>query len=265
MSHPIEDDLALALDLADRADAIALARFGELDLHVASKPDRTPVTDADTAVETAIRERLAEQRPDDAILGEEYGTVGEGSRQWIIDPIDGTANFLRGHAVWGTLIALAIDGEPVVGVASMPALGRRWWAALGQGAWASDHVHGREEVRELKVSRVASIEDAVLSLPRLNGWSEVDRLDAGVQLHHDAWRVFAASDLWSYCLVAEGTIDATAEFGLQPYDLAALVPIVTEAGGIFTAADGRPGPWHGSGVATNGMLHEALLERINLR
>lgn len=260
----LDEDLALALELADLADAISLPRFRAADLSVTAKPDRTPVTDADTAVESAIRRRLAETRPDDSILGEEFGSAGSGERQWIIDPIDGTANFLRGFPIWGSLIALAVDGMPVVGTASMPALGRRWWAARGLGAWTSDRALGGEP-RPIAVSSVAAIEDAAISVPRLEGWAETGRLDAGVQLQRDAWRVFGGTDLWAYCLVAEGVTDATAEFGVQPYDIAAVIPIVEEAGGRFTDAEGVPGPWNGSAVASNGLLHEALLGRARAR
>ncbi|MEO6309911.1 MAG: inositol monophosphatase family protein, partial [Leifsonia sp.] len=147
----LSDDLALALHLADAADAISRSRFTAMDLVVTTKPDRTPVTDADQAVERAIRAGLAEARPGDGILGEEYGTEGSTQRQWIIDPIDGTANFMRGIPIWGTLISLAIDGIPVVGVVSSPALGKRWWAATGHGAWtqAAD-----DEARQIRVSAV---------------------------------------------------------------------------------------------------------------
>ena len=143
--YSLSDDLALALALAANADLISLDRFHALDLVVTTKPDRTPVTDADQAVERSIRAGIEAARPGDSILGEEYGTEGDSNRQWIIDPIDGTANFLRGVPIWGTLIALAIDGVPVVGVVSSPALGKRWWAAQGHGAWGQ--AHGGEPVR----------------------------------------------------------------------------------------------------------------------
>ncbi|MFZ2965178.1 MAG: histidinol-phosphatase [Rhodoglobus sp.] len=253
------DDLSLALALAADADRISIDRFRAVDLVVTTKPDRTPVTDADQAVERIIREGIEAARPDDAILGEEYGTQGESARQWIIDPIDGTANFLRGVPIWGTLIALAIDGVPVVGVVSSPALGRRWWAATGHGAWGQAE---GEEPRALRVSAVAELADASLSYNSLQGWDGAGRLDEVVALSRAVWRSRAIGDMWSYMLLAEGALDIVSEFDLQPYDMAALIPIVQEAGGTFTSVGGEPGPWHGSALATNGLLHEAVLRRL---
>ncbi|MFN4001438.1 inositol monophosphatase family protein [Microcella sp.] len=256
-------DLALALDLADRADAVSLDRFRAVDLTVTTKPDRTPVTDADQAVERVIREGLSAQRAADGVLGEEYGTAaGSGSgahRQWIIDPIDGTANFLRGVPIWGTLIALAIDGVPVVGVVSAPALGQRWWAARGLGAHAA--ARGAAP-RRLRVSGVSELADAVLSYNSLPGWDDAGRLPQIVDLTRAVWRARAIGDMWSYMLVAEGAIDVAGEFDLQPYDMAALQPIVEEAGGRFSSVDGAEGPWHGSALATNGLLHDEVLRRL---
>ncbi|QOD94417.1 MULTISPECIES: histidinol-phosphatase [Microcella] len=261
------DDLALALRLADAADVIALPRFRSLDLIVTTKPDRTPVTDADQAVERAIREGLASERPDDGILGEEYGThtgSGDGAqRQWIIDPIDGTANFLRGVPIWGTLIGLAVDGVPVVGVVSAPALDRRWWAARGEGAWARDARD--DESRRLRVSGVSELADARFSYNSLLGWDDAGRLEQLLDLTRTVWRASAIGDMWSYMLVAEGAIDIAGEFDLQPYDMAALQPIVEEAGGRFSSLDGEAGPWHGSALATNGVLHDAVLRRASAR
>jgi len=252
-------DLALALELADRADAISRARFTALDLVVTTKPDRTPVTDADQAVERAIRDLLAERRPADGILGEEFGTAGDTHRQWIIDPIDGTAGFLRGIPIWGTLICLAIDGVPVVGVVSSPALGKRWWAAAGSGAWMSDERTPDAEPTRLRVSDVAELADASLSYNSLQQWDQAGRLDALVTLSRQVWRTRAYGDMWSYMLLAEGHLDVVAEFDLQPYDLGALMPIVQEAGGTFTSVTGEPGPWHGNALASNTRLHAATL------
>lgn len=259
-------DLALALELADAADAISIDRFRALDLLVTSKPDRTPVTDADRAVERAIRDRLATERPDDGVLGEEFGTAAGTAagvdRQWIIDPIDGTANFLRGVPIWGTLIALAIDGAPVVGVVSAPALSQRWWAARGLGA----HTVERGGVpRVLRVSAVADLADASLSYNSLPGWDEAGRLEPIIDLTRAVWRARAIGDMWSYMLVAEGAIDIAGEFDLQPYDMAALQPIIEEAGGRFSSVDGEVGPWHGSALATNGLLHKEVLQRLRAR
>ena len=275
MTDDHAEDLDLALELADLADAVSLARFRAVDLDVQTKPDRTPVTEADLAVERTIRDRLAETRPGDGILGEEFGTEGDSTRQWIIDPIDGTANFLRGVPVWGTLIALAVDGVPVVGVASSPAMGRRWWAARGLGAWTTasagelgaDSTDARDAAsarvpgaRRLRVSSVERLADASLSFQSLAQWRDAGYLDRLLTLSQQVWRDRAYGDLWSYALLAEGLIDITGEFDVKPYDLAALVPIVEEAGGRFTSIVGEPGPWHGSSLATNGLLHDAVLD-----
>jgi len=257
--YSLDDDLALAIELADAADAISRDRFTAMDLVVTTKPDRTPVTDADQAVERAIRSLLAERRPNDGILGEEYGTAGSTVRQWIIDPIDGTAGFLRGVEIWGTLISLAVDGVPVVGVVSSPALGKRWWARTGAGAWSSDERTPGSAPRRLQVSGVATLPDASLSYNSIQQWDQTGHLDELVALSRSVWRTRAYGDMWSYMLLAEGVLDIVAEFDLKPYDMAALAPIVQEAGGTFTSADGLEGPWHGSSLATNGLLHAATL------
>ena len=260
--YTTSDDLALALKLAADADHISMDRYRSVDLVVTTKPDRTPVTDADQAVERSIRTGIEAARPHDSILGEEYGTQGSGSRQWIIDPIDGTANFLRGVPIWGTLIALAIDGVPTVGVVSSPALGKRWWGATGHGAWAEETGH---EPRALRVSRVAELADASLSYNSMQGWDEVGRLDDVVALSRAVWRSRAIGDMWSYMLLAEGALDIVGEFDLKPYDMAALIPIVEEAGGTFTSVTGIPGPWEGNAIATNGLLHDRVLELLAAR
>ncbi|MCX7522024.1 histidinol-phosphatase [Microbacterium sp. STN6] len=255
----LDDDLALALRLADAADAISRDRFRALDLRVETKPDRTPVTDADKAVERAIRDGLAAARPTDGILGEEFGTEGDTRRQWIIDPIDGTANFLRGVPVWGTLIALAIDGVPVVGVVSAPALAKRWWAAKGGGAWLAE---ADEVVRSIRVSSVSRIEDASLSFQSIAQWDDAGYLEKLIALSRRVWRERAYGDMWPYMMLAEGLIDAVGEFDVQTYDLAALIPIVEEAGGRFTSVTGEPGPAGGSSLATNALLHDQLLDAL---
>lgn len=254
----IADDLALALRLADAADAQSSARFRAADLRIETKPDRTPVTDGDTAVERAIREILAAERPDDAILGEEYGGERAPGRQWIVDPIDGTTNFLRGLPIWASLIALAVDGEPVVGVASAPALGRRWWGAAGLGAWAAPLPAG--DPLRLRVSGVRSLDDAFVSYNAIQGWDVAGRLDPLLALTRRSWRARALGDFWSYVLVAEGQLDVAGEHDLKVYDIAALVPIVTEAGGRFSSLTGQDGPWHGTALATNALLHDEVLE-----
>lgn len=255
-NYSLSDDLALALALAAEADLISLDRYNAVDLVVTTKPDRTPVTDADRVVERSIRSGIASARPDDSILGEEYGTEGSGSRQWIIDPIDGTANFLRGVPIWGTLIALAIDGVPVVGVVSSPALAKRWWAAAGHGAWGQAT---GEQAHRLAVSGVRELADASLSYNSLKGWDDEGRLDDIVGLSRAVWRSRAIGEMWSYMLLAEGALDIVGEFDLQPYDMAALIPIIEEAGGRFTSVSGKPGPWNGNAIATNGHLHDEVL------
>ncbi|MGN0063381.1 MAG: histidinol-phosphatase [Nocardioides sp.] len=250
------DDLRLAHLLADDADSLTQARFKALDLHVMSKPDLTPVTDADKAVEDAIRRTLSRTRSRDAVLGEEGGLVGHSQRQWIVDPIDGTKNFVRGVPVWATLIALAVDGEVVLGVVSAPQLQRRWWAVKGGGAWTGRNLM---KATRCEVSDVRRIEDASFSYSSLSGWEERDRLDDFLALSRRVWRTRAYGDFWSYMLLAEGAVDIAAEPELELYDMAALDIIVREAGGRFTSLDGRDGPWGGNAVATNGHLHDTAL------
>lgn len=253
-------DLDLALELADIADAISLARFRALDLHVESKPDRSPVTDADKSVEQAIKKILANQAPEDALIGEEYGNTGSASRTWIIDPIDGTANYLRGVPVWATLIALAIDGKPTVSVVSAPALGRRWWAAPEIGSFTSD-IDG--SVRELRVSAISALENASLSYNNLQLWDQAGMLAELTGLSRKIWRTRAYGDFWSYMLLAEGSVDIVAEHDLKIYDIAALVPIVENAGGTFTAINGPLTAETSSVLATNGKLHPAVSAALN--
>lgn len=253
-------DLDLALELADIADAISLARFRALDLHVESKPDRSPVTDADKSVEQAIKKILANQAPEDALIGEEYGNTGSASRTWIIDPIDGTANYLRGVPVWATLIALAIDGKPTVSVVSAPALGRRWWAAPEIGSFTSD-IDG--SVRELRVSAISALENASLSYNNLQLWDQAGMLAELTGLSRKIWRTRAYGDFWSYMLLAEGSVDIVAEHDLKIYDIAALVPIVENAGGTFTAINGPLTAETSSVLATNSKLHPAVIAALN--
>jgi histidinol-phosphatase len=257
----VADDLTLALSLADAADSLALPRFDAHDFAVESKPDLTPVTEVDRAVEQLVSQRLADERPDDALLGEEFGSRGsEGGRRWIIDPIDGTKNFVRGVPVWATLIGLYDGEEPLVGVVSAPALGLRWWASAGGGAFRS--VRGGQAQR-LGVSRVGDLADASVSYSSLSGWQERGLRDGLLGLFDDVWRTRAYGDFWSYMMVAEGVVEIAAEPELELYDMAALVPIVTEAGGTFTGLDGSPGPFGGDAIASNGLLHEAARTRLN--
>jgi histidinol-phosphatase len=249
-------DLQLAHELADAADAISLDRFRALDLRVDTKPDLTPVSDADTAVEAAIRALLAAARPDDAVLGEEEGLVGDGPRRWVVDPIDGTKSYVRGVPVWATLIALQVDEQVELGLVSAPALGRRWWAARGQGAWAGASA---ADGVPLSVSRVSRISDASLSWSSLNGWDAQGRLPGLLRLSDAAWRTRAYGDFWSHCLVAEGAVDASFEPEVNLWDLAALQVVVEEAGGRFTDLSGAARPDGGSVVCSNGLLHDEVL------
>ncbi len=253
------DDLRLAHVLADAVERITMARFQAADLVVETKPDLTPVSDADRAAEELIRSQLARTRPRDAVIGEEFGSTGHGPRRWILDPIDGTKNFVRGVPVWATLIALVDGDEPVVGLVAAPALHRRWWAAKGAGAYAGRSL---ASARRLQVSRVADLADASLSYASLDGWAQLGRLPEFLDLLSSCWRTRAYGDFWSYMLLAEGAVDLAAEPELATYDMAALVPIVTEAGGRFTGLDGRDGCWSGNAVATNGLLHDEVLEII---
>ncbi|MCB0932810.1 MAG: histidinol-phosphatase [Mycobacterium sp.] len=256
----VQADLNLALSLADDADAISMARFGALDLRVDTKPDLTPVTDADQAVEAALRSMLARERPADSIFGEESGgTPTRSGRQWVIDPIDGTKNFVRGVPVWASLIALLEDGVPIVGAVTAPALNRRWWAGRGLGAHAAV---GDGPPRRLSVSAVADVSSASLSFSELAGWAEAGRRDRFLDLIDAVWRTRGYGDFYSYCLVAEGAVDIATEPEVKLWDLAALDVLVREAGGSFTSLDGEPGPHGGSAVATNGLLHGAVLERL---
>ncbi|MBG6240043.1 histidinol-phosphatase [Mycetocola sp. CAN_C7] len=259
MTNPpfsIADDLALALRLADAADAISVDRFRSTTLQISTKPDATHVTDADLAVEKVLREILAVERPDDGILGEEFGTAGSTERQWILDPIDGTANFLRGVPNWATLISLAIDGRPAVGVAAAPAFRKRWWAADGTGAWLAED---EQEPRRLQVSGVEKITDASLSFQSIAQWDEAGYLDRLIDLSRSVWRDRAYGDMWSYGMLAEGLIDIVAEFGVKEYDIAPFVVIVREAGGRFSAVDGQDTIAGRSALATNGVLHDSVL------
>ena len=258
------DDLALAHLLADTADSLSMARFRALDLRVESKPDLTPVSDADTAVETALRATLARARPRDGVLGEEFGrstpAAGSGSRHWVIDPIDGTKNFVRGVPIWGTLIALMDGGAPVAGLVSAPALGRRWWGATGLGAYAGRH---QRSATRIGVSAVSTLADASFCYSSLTGWEAAGRLDGILDLIRHSWRSRAYGDFYGYMLLAEGALDVMVEPELSLWDVAALIPIVTEAGGTFTDLTGAAAPGDGSAVATNGPLHETVLKGLS--
>ena len=252
-------DIELALRLAAAADELTLARFGAADLVVEAKPDLTPVSDADRAAEELIRAGLDAERPDDAVSGEEYGSTGTSSRRWVIDPIDGTKNFVRGVPVWATLIGLLDGDDAVLGVVSAPALGRRWWAHRGAGAWTS--FQGWQP-RRLRVSAVKNLADASLSFSEVESWSARGLTEAFAGLTSAVWRSRGYGDFWSYMLLAEGAVDIAAEPELSLWDVAAVAPIVTEAGGTFTGLNGVPGVHNGNAAASNGLLHDALLRHV---
>ena len=272
----LEDDLAFAHALADLADAISLDRYQAQDLVVTTKPDSTPVTDADRAVETAIREAISTHRSDDGLVGEEFGSdKGASTRYWVIDPIDGTKNFMRGVPIWATLIALVqIDSsgneEVIVGVVSAPALSRRWSAARGLGAYVrfnsqdvlSDDLESNEvNEKRIKVSKVSSLSDASISYSDFVGWGS--RLEPFQKMLNSVWRTRAIGDFWSHMLVAEGSIDVALEPSLALWDMAALEIIVREAGGVFTDLSGHNGPFGSSAVTSNGLLHNEVINGIN--
>lgn len=259
MSPSYDDDVRLAHVLADSVERVTMTRFKADDLRIDTKPDLTPVTDADRDAEELIRGQLKRTRPRDAVQGEEFGTTGHGSRRWIIDPIDGTKNYVRGLPVWATLIGLVDGDQPVVGLVSAPALNRRWWAAAGSGAYTGRNLYS---AKRIQVSGVSSISDASLSYASLGGWRDIGRRDQFLALMDDCWRTRGFGDFWSYMLVAEGACDLAAEPELAVHDMAALVPIVTEAGGRMTSLDGSAAPWGGNAVATNGLLHDEVLGRL---
>lgn len=255
----LRDDLALAHELADAADAITLDRFLAADLVVEAKPDLSPVSDADRAVEQALRDALASRRPGDAVLGEEQGESGTGHRRWVLDPIDGTKNYVRGVPVWATLIALQDQGEVSVGVVSAPALGRRWWAGRGLGAHTGGALAG---ARQLRVSAVNDLADASVAYSSLTGWEEQGRLAGLLQLSREVWRTRAYGDFWSHVMVAEGAVDASFEPDVSLWDLAALQVILQEAGGRFTDLSGAARADGGSAVSSNGLLHDRVLHAL---
>jgi histidinol-phosphatase len=253
------EDLRFAHVLADAADDITTRRFRAIDLQVDTKPDLTPVTDADRATEDSLRNVLRRARPRDAVIGEESGQTGIGPRCWVVDPIDGTKNYVRGVPVWATLIALMLGNEVKVGVVSAPALNRRWWAARGGGAWSGRSL---TKATRCRVSSVTKLEDASFSYSSLAGWEAQGRLDGLLGLSRSVWRTRAFGDFWSHVLVAEGAVDVAAEPEVSLWDLAALQVIVEEAGGTFTDLSGSARPDGGSALSTNGHLHDEALARL---
>ncbi|PRY02039.1 histidinol-phosphatase [Allonocardiopsis opalescens] len=254
-----DDDLRLAHVLADAADDVSTRRFRALDLTIDTKPDLTPVTDADRAVEEVLRGILKRARPRDAVIGEEYGRTGRATRCWVLDPIDGTRNYVRGVPVWATLIALMDGPEVVVGLISAPALNRRWWAARNGGAWSGRSL---AKASRCQVSGVSKISDASLSFSDLAEWEAAGRFDQFVDLTRSVWRTRAYGDFWSHVMVAEGAVDVSAEPELSLWDMAALTVLVEEAGGTYTDLNGQNSVDGGSIVCTNGHLHAEVLARL---
>jgi histidinol-phosphatase len=260
----ISDDLALALELADVADAITLGRYQAEDLVVETKPDLTPVTEADRDTEHALRERLTVARPQDSVIGEEYGvsTAPDSTRHWILDPIDGTKNYVRGIPVWATLIALQEDGQGTVGVVSAPALHRRWWAAAGAGAFVSDGLGASPQPRRMEVSAVCELADAQLGYSGVEEWVQGGRAGALLELARSCGRSRGFGDFWGYMLVAEGALEVDVDPIVSLWDLAAPLVIVREAGGRLTDLGGRETADGGDVIASNGLLHDAALAII---
>ena len=254
-------DLALAHQLADLADAITMARFRAADLVVDTKPDLTPVSEADRDVEQAMRERLAEVRPGDTVLGEEFGeqVAAGAARRWIVDPIDGTKSYVRGMPVWATLLALQADGELVLGVVSSPALSRRWWAVRGEGAFLRE---GTAKPRALRVSAIANLGDAQLCFAGVEDWLGAIGVAPLARLAAECWRTRGYGDFWQYMLVAEGAAEIAVDPVVSLWDLAAPLVVVREAGGRFTDLAGVPTADGGSAVATNGRLHDTVLAHL---
>lgn len=246
-SAPVNDDLRLALSLADAADEITMHHFQSVTLSVRTKNDRTPVSEADEAVERMIRERLERERPHDGILGEEFGARGEAERRWIIDPIDATKNYIRGIPVFATLIAL----DEQIGVVSAPAIGRRWWASRGDGAFCNG--------RPIHVSTIADIGGAQLCYDDVPGFDKRDLGDKFLALVRRCTRSRGFGDFWSHMLVAEGAAEVAVEPEVAHWDMAAVKVIVEEAGGRFTNLRGEARADGGSGVSTNGLLHDDVL------
>ncbi len=255
-----DDDLRLAHVLADAVERFTLESFRSAELEVSFKEDGSLVSNADRHTEELLRHQLARTRPRDVVQGEELPTTGHGNRRWVLDPIDGTTNYVRGVPVWATLIGLLVDDVPVVGLVAAPALNRRWWAGTGSGAWTGRSL---SRATRIAVSDTSRIEHASLSFAELNSWLEHPRREGFLRLAGRCWRTRAYGDFWSHVLVAEGSVDVAVEPSLALHDMAALVPIVTEAGGRFTDLDGAAGPFGGSAVSSNGHLHDGILSLLH--
>jgi histidinol-phosphatase len=254
--YDLADELELALRMADAADAITLPRYDQRAFSLDWKANRTEVTEADREAETVISDAVLAHRPHHGLYGEEHGVVGDAASpwRWIVDPIDGTSNFVRGIPVWATLIALThTDLGSVVGVVSAPALGRRWWAVRGGGAIARTATGGD---RTIQVSTVDELADAQVSVTFSAGWDSLGLTSELVALQQRAFRARGFGDFWQHMLVAEGAIDLAVDaVGLMPYDLAAVMVIVEEAGGTFTDRFGERTFANDTAISSNGLLH----------
>ena len=250
----LNNELQLALKVADAAAAVSLAGFNARSFTVERKADKSEVTEIDRATETAITNILRAERPEHSVYGEEHGIVGpsEAKYQWVIDPIDGTSNFVRGVGVWASLIALVENNVPILGVVCAPALQMRWWAITGGGAFFNG--------QPIRVSKVDTMREASLSITSGKGWDKLGATSSLSKLQNDVSRVRGYGDFWQHMLVAQGSVDiAIDNIGLAPYDIAALVPIVQEAGGKFSDRFGANDWRANSLITTNGLLHDATL------
>jgi histidinol-phosphatase len=249
-------DLQLALTAADLADRITISFFRRRSLVVETKADLSPVTEADKSVEAVVRQLIARERPGDAVLGEEMGSTGGGDRRWFIDPIDGTVNFVRGIPVWATLIGLEVKGTMEVGVVSAPALGRRWWAGRGQGAFAGA---AGETGESISVSSISELAEATISSGGLGHFSEPERV---ARLAAQVKRERGFGDFWSHVLVAEGACEAGLDPVVSIWDIAPLQVIVEEAGGKFTDLSGQRRLDGGNALSSNGLVHDDVIAAL---
>lgn len=255
-----DDDLRLAHVLADAVERYTLENFGSPGLEVSHKADGSILTSADRHTEELLRHQLARTRPRDVVQGEELPTTGHGTRRWVVDPIDGTANYVRGVPVWATLIGLLIDSEPVLGLVAAPGLNRRWWAAIGSGAWTGRSL---SKARRIRVSTTSELAAASFSSGDLSRWRHHPQGRGFADLTSRCGRIRGYGDFWQHTLVAEGALDIAVDTGLALHDMVALVPVVTEAGGRFSDVSGHDGPFGESALSTNGTLHETVLELLH--
>lgn len=263
----VTEDLELIHQLADTADGISMRYFAAGTMPTQTKADGSPVTQADREVERAIRDRLGVSRPDDLVIGEELGSSGSASRRWIVDPIDGTANFSTGKPEWSTLLAVEADSEIVTGMISAPALRRRWWATRSAGAWTSSSADRDQDRHELlTVSSIATLDKATIAVWPLSAWVPAAHVAAGARLVELGAGGGPVSNWSGVChgamLVAAGTADVFFHMSARPWDIATAVPIVEEAGGTFSDLDGGRSISSGAAVCSNGHVHREVLDLL---